>query len=52
MEEVSAGMAVGNEYIKGYTKQCTTPPLPAQPLQYMQNFQSHIVGPGPLMQSF
>ena len=52
MEEIPTGMVARNDYIQGYTNQSTMPPLPAQPLQYMKNFQSHIVGPGPQMQSF
>ena len=52
MEEVSVGMAAGNYYIHGYIKEYTTPPFPPQPLQYMQNFQSHIARPGPPMQRF
>lgn len=51
-EEISAGMAGGNEYLQGYTQQSTMPAWPAQPLQYMQSFQSHIAGPGPPMQGF
>lgn len=52
MEGISAGMAGGNGYLPGYTQQSTMPGWPAQPLQYMQNFQSHIAGHGPPLQGF
>lgn len=52
MEGIAAGMAGGNGYLPGYTQQSTMPAWPAQPLQYMQNFQSHIAGHGPPLQGF
>ncbi|KAH9290513.1 hypothetical protein KI387_034630 [Taxus chinensis] len=46
--QIPMGIAGANENIQ----QSTVPVWPGQPPKYVQNFQSHMVGPGPPLQGF